>query len=90
MLVKTISKSRIDKTNYKFDIGSPEPMIWYKKGDIHREKDLPAIVFGNGTKYWYKDGGIHRDNNKPAIIYESGLKEIWENGNFIRLIINNK
>jgi len=41
---------------------------WYKNGVVHRDDDLPACVYSDGTAVWYKDGTVHRDNDLPAII----------------------
>ena len=43
---------------------------------LHRENDLPAAIWEDGTQKWYKDGKLHRDNDLPAVIYESGRK-VW-------------
>jgi len=29
--------------------------LWYKHGKLHRDNDLPAIVWADGRKYYYKD-----------------------------------
>jgi len=70
----------------------PAPIIneygtqrWFNKADkLHRENDLPAIIFKSGSKQWWINGKLHRDNDQPAIIYEDGSKEWWTNGEFIR------
>src|SRR5271170_6044899 len=36
---------------------------------LHRDNDLPAIIYANGTQWWYQRGVYHRDNDLPAIIY---------------------
>lgn len=36
---------------------------------VHRDNDLPAIIYKNGTRKWYQNGNLHRDNNKPVIEY---------------------
>jgi hypothetical protein len=51
---------------------------WYKKGEFHRDRDLPAIIeyYEDGqTSYqeWYKKGVLHRDGALPAYIgYNNG------------------
>jgi len=47
-------------------------------GLCHREKDLPAIIFPDGTKFWYVNGKRHRDNG-PAVERINGDKEWWFN-----------
>ncbi len=56
--------------------------IWYKKGKIHRDGDLPAYVDFD-RKFWYKNGVLHRDGLRPAVI-EPHLKEWWKNWMKIR------
>ena len=52
---------------------------WYNEVfQLHREDDLHAVEWSDGTKTWYKNGKIHRDNGKPACIYPSGT-EAWYN-----------
>ena len=49
---------------------------WYnKKGELHRDDDLPAIEWSDGTKKWYKNNMIHRVDG-PAIIIPPGLNEL--------------
>jgi hypothetical protein len=45
---------------------------WYKNGMLHRDGDMPAIVYSDGTLIWYNHGQKHRDNDKPAVIYANG------------------
>lgn len=53
---------------------------YWVNGKLHRENDLPAVVFNDSKKhsYWYEEGKLHRNNNKPAII----------NGNFLHYFNN--
>lgn len=37
-------------------------MFWYKNGEQHRDNDLPAVIWADGTKIWYKDGKPFKDN----------------------------
>ena len=46
------------------------------EGKLHREGDLPAIEYFNGTKMWYKNNMRHRENDLPAILYAGGGK-VW-------------
>jgi hypothetical protein len=43
---------------------------------VHRENDLPAVVYTDGTKTWYFHGETHRDDDKPAYMGSNGDK-IW-------------
>jgi hypothetical protein len=48
---------------------------WFdKNGQIHREKDLSAIISSYGYKCWYRQGKCHREKDLPAIIYSRGEK----------------
>jgi len=46
----------------------PAPIIdengtkrWFNKaGKLHRENDMPAVMFTSGTKLWYKNGKFIR------------------------------
>ena len=54
------------------------------KGQFHRENDLPAVVFANGSKLWYKNGQRHRENDLPAIVFADGSKLWYKNGQLHR------
>jgi hypothetical protein len=45
---------------------------WYKNCHLHRDDDLPAMIYSNGRKEWYKFGKRHRDEDEPAIIFCDG------------------
>ena len=32
---------------------------WYKNGKLHRDNDLPAVIYLDGTQCWYKNGEIY-------------------------------
>lgn len=54
--------------------------FWCKNGLTHREGDLPAAIYKNGTVSYHKNGLIHRDNGFPAVIRTDGTLEWFENG----------
>lgn len=56
-----------------------ETKAWYVNGKLHREGDLPAVVYLNGTKLWYNNGKKHREN-KSAVEYADGDTEWWLEG----------
>ena len=58
--------------------------FWYKNSLYHRDDDLPAIEYKNGTKEWYQNGNCHRDNYLPAVEYKNGTKEWYKNGKLHR------
>ena len=52
--------------------------------NLHRENDLPAAIYSNGTRAWYKNGKVHRDNDLPAIIRPNGDQEWHREGEYHR------
>ena len=58
--------------------------VWLKNGLSHRDNDLPAMIYPDGTQYWYKNGIKHRDNDLPASIYSNGHQFWYKNGNLHR------
>lgn len=67
------------KRNGKY-IDKNETIKWYKNGKLHRDDDLPAVIWKEGTQEWYQHGLRHRENN-PAIIRKDSLYAWWLNGN---------
>ena len=57
---------------------------WYQNGQLHRDNDLPAIIYANGEKVWYQNDQIHRDNDLPAVIYVDGSQFWCQNGQLHR------
>lgn len=47
---------------------------------LHRDNDLPAIIYDDGTKVWCQNGRRHRDNDLPAVIYDNGDQAWYQNG----------
>ncbi len=46
---------------------------WYNNNrQYHRDNDLPAVIYADGSKEWYQNGWLHRDNDLPAIIHDNG------------------
>lgn len=56
---------------------------WYKDGALHRENDLPAIEWYDGSYEWYENGQRHR-NNAPAVIYLDGRQGWYQHGELHR------
>jgi hypothetical protein len=52
---------------------------YYYEGKLHRNNDLPAIEYKNGSKYWFQNGKLHRDNG-PAEEFSNGVKIWYKNG----------
>jgi len=51
-----------------------------EKGETHRDGDLPAIEWKNGTKEWWINGKLHRENGLPAVEFFDGHK-VWYDEN---------
>ena len=76
-------KSRINKLEYSFEINNTSKS-YYKNNKLHRDKDLPAEIWKDGSRFWVKNGLCHRDNGKPSTIYSDGEMHWFENGEFIK------
>ena len=61
-----------------------EYIVWYYNGLMHRENDLPAVVYKSGTQYWYYNNSIHRENDLPAVIFANGDKYWYYKGHVHR------
>jgi hypothetical protein len=48
---------------------------FYLFGKLHRENDLPAVIYKDNTKLWFINDKPHRDGDLPAVI--SGGREEW-------------
>ncbi len=46
----------------------------------HRDNDLPAEIWDDGTQAWFQHSKLHRDNDLPAIIYTNGKQEWYQHG----------
>ena len=58
---------------------------WYNSDNqLHRDNDLPAVIYSSGTQYWYKNNQQHRDNDLPAKIYPSGTQYWCKNNKYHR------
>lgn len=54
--------TRVDSAGTKF---------WYnKEGKLHRDGDLPAVVYPDGGREYYRNGVTHRDRG-PAVVMPS-------------------
>lgn len=80
-------------TKDPMSIGGPHDEIirlWYKFGQMHRDKDRPARVYRMEhfaprpheerivwSRVWYQRGDVHRDGDRPSFVSNSGRKE-WQ------------
>lgn len=46
---------------------------------LHRDEDLPAVIWASGEVEYWVNGKRHRGNGKPAIV-QRGRREWWVNG----------
>ncbi len=59
-------------------------MHWYKKFRLHRDDDLPAVIYADGTCEWFKNGVLHRAGYAPAVIYADGPQWWYRHGKLHR------
>jgi antitoxin component YwqK of YwqJK toxin-antitoxin module len=82
--VKLLEEYKIDKNKINNDFSK----YWYKNGKLHRDNDLPAIIYklfqDEEEQYWFKNGKLHRDNDLPAIISSIGYQGWYKNGEIHR------
>jgi hypothetical protein len=50
-------------------------VVYFVGNQIHRENDLPAIIYQAVGSFWFKNNKPHRDNDLPAVIFLNGTKE---------------
>ena len=58
----------IDDQPYKFFSGAKK---WFSMGKLHRNNDLPAVIYSYDEHRWYKMDLLHRENDLPAIVYKN-------------------
>lgn len=49
-------------------------------GGLHRDGDLPAIEYADGSRKWYQHGALHRDGDKPAVEMADGTRKWYVDG----------
>jgi len=61
-------------------VNTGETQRYYRNFDgiwqLHREDDLPAIVYTDGHQAWYWKGQAHRENDLPAVKFANG-DQLW-------------
>lgn len=58
---------------------------WYGMYKRHRENDLPAVEYDDGSKEWWSNGKYNRENGLPAIIdVILGYKAYYKNNKYHR------
>ena len=59
------------------------------EGRLHKEGNLPAILYASGFRQWYKNGVLHNDTG-PAEISACGSANYWLNGRAVSLFKHGK
>jgi hypothetical protein len=59
-------------------------IFWYRDGKLHRDGDLPALIWADGSQYWFKHGKLHRDGDLPAQIHSNGTQLWYQHGKLHR------
>lgn len=45
------------ESNHEMPVGDiRKTKKWIKNGKLHRDDDLPAVIWADGSQFWYKDG----------------------------------
>jgi hypothetical protein len=78
-IVKEITLDEICKSSTAFIKRLNGDEEWYENGVLHRDNDLPAIVYSSGSKGWLKNGLKHREHDRPALV-TCGGREWWVDG----------
>ena len=53
--------------------------FWICDGQLHRDRDEPAVTWADGSKEWWKHGQRHRTNG-PAIMRADGMRAWYIEG----------
>lgn len=72
ILTEELTNTQVEEVYHSMNdvpaIKNDRRQVWYFMGKIHRENDLPAVIYTSGPKKWCKMGIVHRDNDLPAIM----------------------
>ena len=71
--------------NFSGDLEASKIQVWMNNGKIHREGDMPAVIFLNFERritivMYYENGKIHRKNG-PAIFSPATVNDPFDNSN---------
>jgi len=50
--------------------------LYFRNNELHRDDDLPAVIWLSGRKEWYQNGELHRKNDQPAV-YVDDFYKAW-------------
>jgi hypothetical protein len=63
------------------DIADDSGQRWVDStGNSHRDYDLPAIIWSDGSMEWNQHGLRHRDNDQPAVVWHDGRTYWYTHG----------
>ena len=69
-----------DELKYRI-IRNDKGVVYYNSNnELHRDNDLPAVIWADGAQQWWVSGVSHRDNDLPAYIGADGSQAWWVNG----------
>jgi hypothetical protein len=51
-------------------VDSCENISYFLDGKIHRDNDLPAVIYEDRSKLWLRNGILHREGDLPSFIYD--------------------
>ena len=73
-------KQTINNIEHLVLVIEEESYFYFVNNLLRREDDLPAIIWGDGSKIWAVNGQIHRNKPLPSIIWSFEKNEYyWEN-----------
>lgn len=73
-------KQTINNIEHLVLVIEEESYFYFVNNLLHREDDLPAIIWGDGSKIWAVNGQIHRNKPLPSIIWSFEKNEYyWKN-----------
>jgi len=59
---------------------------WYNdSGELHRDGDLPTIIYASKSMEWFQHFLLHRDNDRPAVIKGCNYSAWWRFGRLHRI-----
>lgn len=78
--ILSMNKVIINNVKHKVYKIEENSFFYFVNSKLHRENDLPAIEWEDGSKIWAVHNQIHRNTPKPTIIWAFGKVEYyWKN-----------
>jgi hypothetical protein len=69
-----------DELKYRIVRDDKGAFYYNSANQYHRDYDLPAVTWSDGTREWWLNGVPHRDNDLPAFLYADGTQYWYVNG----------